>query len=121
MFRSLQKNWVIWMRLVTVTAAVMAILVSALAISPDVDHDVLPTQSTIVSLLDAGVADDGFAQPVADTNCHVGHSCSVAIMPGSELALTRFDSAPELPREPGHQPSGAGYVPFHPPRFLSQV
>jgi len=117
----MQKNWVIWMRVVTITAAVMAILVSALGMSQEIDHHVLPTQSAIVSSLDAGVADDGLAQAAADTNCHVGHSCSVAIMPGNELALTRFDSAPELPREPGHQPSGAGNLPFHPPRFLSQV
>jgi len=114
------KNWAVWLRAVTVTAAVMAILVSALAISPEVDHHAPPTQSTVASGADTGVIGDGPTQPAPTTNCHSGNSCILAIMPGYELVLARFDGAPELLRVTGYRPSGAANLPFHPPRILSQ-
>lgn len=117
----MQRNRIVWLRAVTVSAAVMAILLSALAMSPEFDHRVLPTQSAIASVADVGVADDGLARPAADAKWHIGHACLLAIMPGNELALTRFDSTPELPRVTGYKLSGARYPPFHPPRFLSQA
>ena len=121
MFEFMQSNQAVWMRAVTVAAAVMAILVSALAMSPEIDHRVLPTQSAVVSAMNTDVVDDGFAQPAADTNCHIGHSCAVAIMPRNETAFVGFDRAGALPCVADYKPAGATYPLFHPPRVLSQV
>lgn len=121
MFRSMQNNWFIWMRVVTVTVAAMAILVSALAISSAVDHHVLTNQPSVASAVDVSVADDGAANPEADANCHIGYGCILAIMPGEVPALTGFERAPERPRVTGYQPSAAENLPFHPPRFFSRV
>jgi hypothetical protein len=114
------KNWAVWLRAMTVTAAVMAILVSALAISPEVDHHALPTQSTVASAAEPGVIDDGSTQAAPATNCHSENSCIFAIIPRYPMGLTRFDAAPELLRVTGYRPSGAAYLLFHPPRVLSQ-
>lgn len=121
MFRSMQKNWVIWIRAVAGAAAGLAILVSALAMSQEIDHRVLPTQPAVASAADVGLADGSHADPAADADCHVGHSSMLAIMPSNDMALTCLDSAPELPRATRYLPSVAGYLPFHPPRILSQV
>lgn len=123
MFRSMQGIWVVWTRAVTVSVAVLAILVSAFVISPEIDHSVLPTQAAVASAAAVGAIVDRAARPAPNTNCHIGHSVILAIMPSNELALARFgfDSAPEFPRVTGYQPSGTEYLPFHPPRFLSQV
>ena len=108
------------MRAVTFTAAVMAILVSALAMSPEIDHHVLPTQLAIASVADAGVVDSNLAQSEPAITCHIGHSCAGAIMLPNETAFVHFDGAREFPRAVGYQPSGAAYLLFHPPRDLSQ-
>ena len=120
MFRSISTNWVVWLRAVTVTVAVAAILVSALAISPEINLHVLPAQTAAV-VADAGVVEDGPADPAQGTTCHVGHSCMPGVVPDSELALIRFESAPGIPRATGYQTSVAGYLPFHPPRAAFQV
>jgi len=121
MFRSVQKNWGVWMRAVTVTAAVVAIIVSALAMSPEIDHHVSLTQPSITFFADTGTVDTTSTQPVPDTNCHGGLGCVLAIMPSDGLALTRCKSAQEFPRLTHYDPSRTGYLPFQPPRILSQV
>ena len=121
MFRSVQKNWELWMRAVTVTAAAVAILVSALAMSPEIDHHVPLTQPAITFVAGTGTVDTPSVQLVPDTNCHGGLSCVLAIMPSDSLALTRFESAQEFSRLTHYDPSHTGYLPFQPPRILSQV
>ncbi len=108
------------MRVVTVTAAVIAILVSALAVSPEIDHHVLPSQLAVASVADAGVVDSNLAQSEPAINCHIGHSCTAAIMLPNETAFAHFYGAREFPRIEGYQSSGAVYPLFHPPRDLSQ-
>ncbi len=121
MFRSVQKNWGLWMRAVTVTAAAVTILVSALAMSPEIDQYLPLTQPAITFVADTGTVDAPSVQFVPDTNCHGGHSCVLAIMPSDGLALTRCESAQEFPRLTHYDPSRTGYLPFQPPRILSQV
>ena len=121
MFRSMQRNWVIWMRTVTVTAAILAILFSALAHSSELDHRVLPTQGDVTSGTDLSLADDGHADSSSGTGCHAEHSCMPVIIPSNDLALMRVHSALQLFHLAGNLPSQAGYPPFQPPRTLSQV
>ena len=121
MFRSMQRNWVIWMRTVTVTAAILAILFSALAHSSELDHRVLPTQGDVTSDTVLGLGDDGHAVSTAETGCHAGHSCMFVILPSNNLALTRFHFALQLFHLASYLPSQAGNLPFQPPRTLSQV
>jgi len=111
------------MRAVTVAAAVMAILVSALAMSPGIDHRLLPAQAGVASPVNSGVVVvNGPAQSTPDASCHFGHSCTFLILPSNNLAsMTRFDGAPEPLYTKQYQPSRAGDMPFHPPRLLSQV
>jgi hypothetical protein len=117
----MQRNWTVWMRAVIVTAAALTILVSALLTPPEIDHHFLPTQAAVASAYDIGAADDGPLQLATETNCHIGHSCTLVIMPDDQLALTRFNGAPELRRTRQYNPSRAGDTPFHPPRILSQI
>ncbi len=121
MFRSVQKNWGLWIRAVTVTAAVLTILVSVLAMPTEIGHQVPLTQPAITLAADTHAVDTPAVQFVPDTNCHGGLSCVLAIMPNDGLALTRFESAQEFPRLARYNPSRAGYLPFQPPRILSQV
>ncbi len=121
MSKLLKSNLAVWMSAATVATVVAAIIVSALAMSPSVDHHVLSTHPAVVSAVGAGVANDGIAQPAADTNCHVGHVCVVAILPGNETAGARFDEPQIFPNLAGYHPSGAAYLLFHPPRFPSQA
>ena len=117
----MQRNWAIWMRAVTVAAAVTAILASALAMPPEIDHRNLTAQPAVASTAGGGVIVDRAAQPGPDRNCHSGHSCILVNLPTNDLALTRFDSAPEISRETGFLSSAAENMLFHPPRILSQV
>ena len=117
----MQRNWVIWMRAVTVTAAIMAILVSALPMSPEIDDHFLPAHPAATSGADVGAINDGVARPASHTICHIGHGCMLVILPANDLALMRFDSAPGLSRVTGYLPSVAGDIPFHTPRILLQV
>ncbi len=121
MFRSMQKNWIAWMRVATVTAAVVAILVSAFVMSPEIDHRLLDEQPAVASAANVSAIDGGAALSVQDINCHIGHSCTLVILPTNDLALLRLDTAPELFRVKGHPPSVVGDMPFHPPRVLSLV
>jgi hypothetical protein len=109
------------MRAVTIAAAVMAILFSALTTLPEIDHQILSSRPVVASVADSGAFDDGSVQPEPDAKCHVGHSCLLVIIPGNEIAIAHFDGVPEFPRVTGYAPSGAGELPFHPPRLLSQV
>ncbi|WP_138934993.1 hypothetical protein [Roseovarius arcticus] len=109
------------MRAVTVTAAVMVIVLSALAISPEIDHHDPSTQPDIALVVGTDAVNAVFVQSVPDTACHGGLSCVLAIMPSDGLALTRRESAQDFPRLMRVKPSRAGYLPFQPPRNLSQV
>lgn len=114
------KNQAVWMRVVTVTSAVIAILVSALAMSPEIDRRVLPSQLAVASVAGAAVVDSNLAQSEPAINCHIGHSCSVTIMLPNVSAFAHFYGAREFPRIEGYQSSGAVFPLFHPPRDLSQ-
>lgn len=109
------------MRAVTVIVAVLAIFVSALAMSPDINHRVLFAHPAVASMADTDAADDGTTQHAPESKCHVGLGCILVVMPGIEMALASFGCAPELPHVASLHPSGAGYPPFHPPRILSQI
>jgi hypothetical protein len=121
MFRSVQRNWVIWMRTVTVTAAILAIVFSALSLSSELDHRFLPTQDSITLDTELSIANDGHAASEAETSCHAGYSCLFVILPSNDLALTRLHSALPLFHLASYLPSQAGNLPFQPPRTLSQV
>ena len=109
------------MRAVTIAVAILAILVSALAMSPDINQRVLFSHPAVASMSDTDVADHGSTLPAPDTKCHVGHSCTLVIMPSSEILLASFDSAPDFSPVTGYHSSISGYLPFHPPRILSQI
>ena len=117
----MKQNLGIRMRAATIAAAVMAILFSALTTLPEIDHQLLPTQSVVASVAESGAVDVGPAQPAPVSKCHVGHSCLLVIIPSNEIAIAHFDGVPEFARVTGYAPSGASYLPFHPPRLLSQV
>lgn len=121
MVRSLQRKLVVWMRAVTVTGAVLAILVSAFAMTPEIDHRLQLAQTAVSSGTDSDANDNHDVQPAPDTKCHVGHGCITVIMPGNQLAFTNTDGAPEFFRATDYPPFLAGDMPFHPPRILSQV
>tara|TARA_R110000787_G_scaffold56629_1_gene129982 strand:+ start:78 stop:407 length:330 start_codon:yes stop_codon:yes gene_type:complete len=109
------------MRTVTVTAAILAILFSALAHSSELDHRVLPVQVSITSDTVLGLGDDGHASSEAETNCHAGYSCLFVIIPSENSALTRFHSELQLFHLAVFLPSEARNPPFEPPRILSLV
>lgn len=109
------------MRAVTMTVAVLAIFVSAFAVSPGIDHHFLSAQIDISFGADTGATDDGVTQSAPDTKCHIGHSCMHAVLPTNDLVLTRFDRAPEFSSIADYPPSVARDMPFHPPRTLSRV
>jgi hypothetical protein len=115
------KNWVIWMRVVTLSAAALAILVSALAMSPEIARHVLAKQPVVASAAEVSVVNVSVLNPLTDTKCHGGFGCTVAIIPNTEFALTRFGSAPNFSRLAGYKPSRVGYLPYYPPRFPSQA
>lgn len=121
MFRTMETKWVVWIRAVTASVAVLAILVSALSMSPEINHRILPEHPAVASVADVGPADDGAAKHAGDTKCHIGHSCILAIMPSNESTLTHFERAPDFRRAISYLSSAAEYLLFHPPRILSQV
>ncbi len=121
MFSYMTKNVSIWMRVVTFAAAVLAVLFSVLAMPSETDHPKLSAQSSAVSAIGTGVADDDPLMTAANTACHVGHACVFAIMPDNQIVLARLDGLPELPAVAGHRPSVAGHQPYYPPRSLSLV
>jgi hypothetical protein len=109
------------MRTVTVTAAVMAILVSAFSISLDIDHRLPSTRLGVISVADIGAINDLATQPAPDTKCLTGDNCRLMFLPTKCLALIRFDSESAFSHLAGYLPFLAPDVPFHPPRILSQV
>ena len=109
------------MRTVTITVAVLAVVASAISMSPETDRRVLPAQPAVASVADVSMVDSGAAQPAPVARCHIGHDCMLVILPYDDLAVTRLASTPELARLTDFQHSGTGYLPFHPPRILSQV
>ena len=121
MFRPMLRNWVVWVQVVTVTASVMVLIFSAIVVSQEIDHHVLPTQLAFDSVVDAGLVDSDLAQSESEAHCHSGHSCTAAILPGKQLTLKRFGLAPEFPSIARYPLSGAGCRLFHPPRIHSQV
>jgi hypothetical protein len=99
----------------------MAILVSALVVSPEIEHHVLSKQPVVALAADAGVVDVSLVQRATDTKCHDGFNCTVAIIPNTEFALTGFGSASKFFRIAGYKPSWDGYLPYYPPRIPSLV
>lgn len=125
MLKLLKINLAIWMPAVTIATVVMAIFVSMLAMSPALDHHVLSTEPATVSVVgatvDAGVANDGIAQPAVGSNCQFGHFCAAAIMPGIGTNVVGLMGALSHSGPADFQPSKAAYLLFHPPRDVSQV
>jgi hypothetical protein len=121
MFRLMQRNWSVWVRMVTVTTASLAILFSAFAVSPEIDHRLLPPHYSVTSAVDVNAANGGSTKSTQDTNCHVGHSCALVILPADDIALLELDTMPERARVTAAPRSVAKDAPFHPPRTLSQV
>lgn len=113
--------WTVRLHVVTVTAAILAFLFSALAVDSEIDHRILSAQSTNELVIYAGVVGDALEQTAPDANCHVGHSCFSVIVPISNVATERFGSSPESPTDPSFKPYEVRYLLFHPPRRLSQV
>jgi len=109
------------MRAAAVFAAGLAIVVTALTMSQEIEHRVLPAQAAVALAVDVGLSDGSHADPAADADCHVGHSSMLATLPSKHSAFKRLDDAPELLRATAYLPSVAGDQPFHPPRILSQV
>jgi len=107
------------MQVVTATAAIIAVLVFAATMLPEIDHT--PMQPAVTSVADTLMSDDGHAVLTPTTQCHSGHSGMPAIEPDTQVVLTRFDSAPKFHFKSRYQPSGAAYPLFQPPRVLSQV
>lgn len=109
------------MRAVTVTVAILAILVSTLVMSPRSDDRNHPTQVAVASLADGVSADSELVGPASYRGCHVAQCCMLVILPGNTLDFARFGSVAQAPRLTESLPSEAGHPPFHPPRVLSQV
>jgi len=111
----------VWVRTVTVVATVLAILVVALATELEISYQIPPDQTAIATLMDADCTDTDPAQTARDTKCNSVQNCIPALVPSNPLVLTQSKSTQERPRMQGHQPTGAGFRLFHPPRTLSQV
>ena len=121
MVRPMQKKWTVWLRVIIVTVAIPALVLSALPTPPEPDQDYISTQSIATLPAGAGVVGDVLVQPVPDTNCDTGQTCLLVIIPSNDLALIRPGDSPNHPVVTHYKTSGAGNLPFHPPRILSQV
>ena len=113
--------WTARLHVVTVTAAILAFLFSALAIDSTIDHRILAAQSANELVMDAMVDGNALEQTAPDANCHVGHSCVNVIVPISNVASECFGSSPESPTDPHFKLHEVRYLLFHPPRRLSRV
>ncbi|MEQ9038871.1 MAG: hypothetical protein RIE24_10995 [Silicimonas sp.] len=121
MIRPMQNIWSLWLRVMTVAAAILALVLSVSLISPEVDHRTISLQSTAAL---AGVRDaigDAATHPASDEKCHVGHCYQLVIIPSNGMAMTGLIDAQERPIEPHFKPFRVLYLLFHPPRILSQV
>ena len=121
MVRPIQKKWTVWLRVIIVTVAIPALVLSALPTPPEPDQDYISTQSIATLPGDTGVVGDALAQPAPDTNCNPGQTCLLVIIPSSDLALTGLGDSQNHPVVTHYKTHGAGNLPFHPPRILSQV
>jgi len=114
-------NWTAPLHAGAVTAAILAILFSALAVGSEIDHRSLSTPSANELVIDAWVVGDVVEKMAPDMNCHLAHCCFSLNVPISTVALEHFGSSPECPTDPNFEPYEIGYLLFHPPRRLSQV
>lgn len=121
MLRLMPTKWNVRLHVVTIAAAILAFLFSALTVALDIDHRILSAQSANEFVIDVWVVGDAVEQTAPDVNCHVGHSCFSVIVPISNVALERFVSSSESPTDPHFKPYKVRYPLFHPPRRLSQV
>ena len=121
MLGSMHRNWGTLMRRVTVTAAILAIVFSALGLSPELDHSAPLTQHAVALETDLGLANGGHAASSAEADCHIGYSCTLVVLPSHDLALPRFHRASEFFLLAGYLPSVVAHIPYHPPRTLSLV
>jgi hypothetical protein len=121
MLGSKPTSWTVRLHVVTVIAAILAFLFSALTVGTEIDHRILAAQSANELVIDAGIVGDALEQTAPDANCNVGHSCFSVIVPISNVASERFVISPENPTDPHFKPYEVRYLLFHPPRRLSQV
>lgn len=121
MLGSKLTNWKVRLHVVIVTAAIMALLLSALTVDSEIDHRNLSAQSVNESVTGAGIVGADSRQTVSETDCHFGHSCLGVIAPSSGPVLLGVVEASVRPTEPHFNPSGAAFLLYQPPRTLSQV
>lgn len=121
MLRSKLTKWSVRFHVVTVTAAILAFIFSALAVDSEIDHRILSAQSANELVIDTWVAGAAVEQAAPDVNCQVGHSCFSVIAPISNVASERFGNSPESLTDPHFNPYEVRYLLFHPPRRLSRV
>lgn len=121
MFRTMQRLFGVWMRVVITAFAIMVIVVSAAMGAQEMDHRDQSVQIAVASIANTDLAVDNNNAAVPTATCHLGHSCVFVIMPSEDLALSRAIRVREFPRPEQYFPSGSRYPPFHPPRSLSQV
>ena len=121
MFGFISRNWANVIRSATVAAAVLVILLSALGLSQDRDHDAVLAEVSISTDAYLNLSDDLRAAPVADMDCHLGAGCMYVVQPDTGPVLPRLTSTSLMFDPGGCRPSLAGCLPFHPPRPLSLV
>ena len=121
MLGSKSSNWTARLHMGTVTAAILAILFSALAVGSEIDHRFFSTPFANELVIDAWDVGDAEEKMVSDMNCHVAHYCFGLNVPISSAALEHFGSSPECPTDPNFDPYELANLLFHPPRCLSQA
>ncbi len=114
-------KWTAWAHAVTVTAAILTLLLASLTVDLGIDHRIEPVQSANELVTDAGIVGAHSGQTTSNTDCHFGHSCLALIAPSSGLVLLGLVEASVRPIDPHFNPFGVGYLSFQPPRILSQV
>lgn len=121
MFNAMRRIWGVRMRAVIAAAAIMALLVSAFAVPPEIDHEAMQSRAAAVSVANVGSDDGGRIQLASSVECHAGLSCIPAIMPSDGQGLSHADTAPHPSHNTEYRTLGVLYRPFQPPRILSQV
>jgi len=121
MFNAMRRIWGVRMRAVIAAAAIMALLVSAFAVPPEIDHEAMQSRAAAVSVANVGSDDGGRIQLASSVECHAGLSCIPAIMLSDGQGLSHADTAPHPSHNTEYRTLGVLYRPFQPPRILSQV
>ncbi|MAQ45019.1 MAG: hypothetical protein CL812_04040 [Confluentimicrobium sp.] len=121
MFNAMRRIWGVRMRAVIAAAAILALLVSAFAVPPEIDHEAMQSRAAAVSVANVGSDDGGRIQLASSVECHAGLSCIPAIMPSDGQGLAHADTAPHPSHNIEYHTLGVLYRPFQPPRILSQV